>query len=71
VRIPAAILTLVVLVLFVSDKAAGQTSDSQNEAWSKINVTFDLNAKTRLQVFGGTQNGGDFQWYAGRKTNIS
>lgn len=64
-RIPVAILIPVLLVLSISDKAASQTSDSQAEVWPKLNVTFDLNPKTRLQVFSGTQNGGDFQWYAG------
>jgi hypothetical protein len=59
------ILTLVFLVLSISDKAASQTSDSQTEVWPKLSATFDLDAKTRLQVFGGTQNGSDFQWYAG------
>lgn len=59
------ILALVFLVLSISDIALCQIPTAQTEVWPKLSATTDLRPKTRLQIFGGTQNGGDFQWNLG------
>ena len=59
------LLTVAFLLILTSGETLSQTPDTQTEVWPKLSANFDLGPKTRLQIFGGTQNGGDFQWYAG------
>ena len=59
------LLTVAFLLILTCDVTLSQTSDTQTEVWPKLSASLDLRPKTRLQIFGGNQNDGDFQWYAG------
>ena len=55
------------LVLLTAETARGQTSAT--EVWPKVSARLELRPKTRIEVFGGTQDGGDFQWNMGALLN--
>lgn len=65
VSISRILLAGVFILLFTSDKTLSQSPTTAAEVWPKLSATFDLRPKTRLQLFGGSQDGGDFQWSGG------